>query len=238
VEAEEKMNRGIQILIGILCVLFAGAAGIYGRNTYLKEVSTYPIPVPIHAIPPYTLLSADQFQMREMPRTLESLPYFQTISEITGLISTGFIPAGLPIAKTSAVTPSLFRLADTGLEVLSIPVAPVSAVGGQVQIGQRVNLYHMIEKQSEENGGSSRRYFVVEAIASSVLVVDVRNSQGAQAGPVNRQQESGPLGTGEQIEQVQILTLALEPGRVQPVLEAVATAEKQGGLLWTTLALP
>lgn len=232
------MNRGIQILIGILCVLFAGAAGIYGRNTYLKEVSTYPIPVPIHAIPPYTLLSADQFQMREMPRTLESLPYFQTIAEITGLISTGFIPAGLPIAKTSAVTPSLFRLADTGLEVLSIPVAPVSAVGGQVQIGQRVNLYHMIEKQSEENGGSSGRSFVVEAIASSVLVVDVRNSQGAQAGPVNRQQESGPLGNEEQLEQVQILTLAIEPGRVQPVLQAVATAEKQGGLLWTTLAVP
>ena len=71
-----------------------------------------------------------------------------------------------------------------------------------------------------------------------MLVVDVRNSQGAQAGPADRQQESGSLGTEEQLEQVQILTLALEPGLVQPVLEAVATAEKQGGLLWTTLATP
>ena len=232
------MNRGIQIIIGALCILLAAAAGIYGRNTYLKEVSTYQIPVPVHAIPPYTLLSADLFQMREMPRTMENLPYFQTMSEMSGLISTAPIPAGLPVAKTSAVASSEFRLADAAFEVVSIPVAPVSAVGGQVQIGQRVNLYRMIEKQDETGEGSSIKSFTVEVIASSVLVVDVRNSQGAQAGPANRQQESGSLGTEEQLEQVQILTLALEPGLVQPVLEAVATAEKQGGLLWTTLATP
>jgi hypothetical protein len=95
--AEEIMNRGVQIITGGLCILLALAAGVYGRNTYLKEVSTYPVPVPIRAIPPYTLLSADLFQMREMPRAMERLPYFQTASE-----------------------------------VVSIPVTPVSTVGGQV----------------------------------------------------------------------------------------------------------
>ncbi len=232
------MNRGVQIIIGGLCILLALAAGIYGRNTYLKEVSTYQIPVPVHAIPPNTLLTVDLFQMREMPRAMENLPYFQTALEMSGLISTAPIPAGLPVAKTSAVAPSQFRLADAALEVVSIPVAPVSAVGGQIQIGQRVNLYRMIEKQGEEGEGSSTKAIAVEVIASSVLVVDVRNSQGAQAGPANHQQESGALGSEEQLEQVQILTLALEPGLVGSVLEAVATAEKQGGLLWTTLATP
>lgn len=42
----------------------------------------------------------------------------------------------------------------------------------------------------------------------------------------------------EPVEQVQILTLALLPESVQSVLDAVAKAEKQGGLLWTTLARP
>lgn len=41
----------------------------------------------------------------------------------------------------------------------------------------------------------------------------------------------------KQVEQVQILTLALEPNLVGTVLEAVAISEKQGGLLWTTLAI-
>jgi len=45
-------------------------------------------------------------------------------------------------------------------------------------------------------------------------------------------------GSSQQVEQVQILTLALEPELVQKVLDAVASAKKQGGLLWTTLATP
>ena len=230
------MNRSIQILVGFLSIVLALAAGIYGRNTYLKEVSTYQVPVPVQAIPPYTLLSSDLFQMREMPRTLESLPYFQTLADLTGLISTAPIPAGLPVAQANAVPAAEFRLADAAFEVVSIPVQPVSAVGGQVQIGQRVNLYRMVEQpRAVQADPTAKAEFRVERIASSVLVVDVRNSQGAQAGPDSSQPASA---SSDQLEQVQILTLALEPGLVQPVLDAVATAQKQGGLLWTTLATP
>ena len=232
------MNRGAQILIGVLSIVLALSAGIYGRNTYLKEVSTYQVPVPVQAIPSYTVLTPELFQMREMPRAMETLPYFQTVEEMVGLISTSPIPAGLPIAKTNAVSASLFRLADANFEVVSIPVKPVSAVGGQIQIGQRVNLYQIIEERPEEGEPiSSSPEFTVEMIAGSVLVVDVRNSQGAQAGPTNRQGTQA-VDDNEPAEQVQILTLALLPESVQSVLDAVAKAEKQGGLLWTTLARP
>jgi hypothetical protein len=40
------------------------------------------------------------------------------------------------------------------------------------------------------------------------------------------------------VEQVQILTLALAPEQVQKVLKVVGSSKKQGGLLWTTLAVP
>ena len=50
------MNRTVQFVIGVVAVVLAIAAGIYGRNVYLKEVSTYQIPVPVIAIPPYTCL--------------------------------------------------------------------------------------------------------------------------------------------------------------------------------------
>ncbi len=233
------MNRSLQILIGVLSVGLALAAGIYGRNLYLQEVSTYKVPVPIQTIQPYTVLSEDQFQLREMPRAMANLPYFQSISDMEGLISTTTIPAGLPVTKTSAVPAAQFRLADARYEVVSIPVAPVSAVGGQIQIGQRVNLYQMVEEQPDSDlVAGSETEFGVEAIASSVLVVDVRNSQGAQARPANTQAEAGTFSGSNQVEQVQILTLALEPDLVQKVLAAVALSEKQGGLLWTTLGIP
>lgn len=238
------MNRTVQFVIGVVAVVLAIAAGFYGRNVYLKEVSTYQIPVPVIAISPYTVLDESMFALRDMPRTMENLPYFQTTADLTGLISVSGLPAGLPVAKTSAVPPSQFRLADAAFEVLSIPVEPVSAVGGQIQIGQRVNLYHMIrqEPKSGENPNDPENAdrFTAERIAASVMVVDVRTSQGVTASPRSLAQEgnSSLAGGSDQVEQVQILTLALDPSLVQSVLDAVASSKKQGGLLWTTLATP
>jgi hypothetical protein len=244
VEQEKIVNRTVQFVIGLLAVCLAVAAGIYGRNAYLKEVSTYQIPVPVATIPPYTILSESMFALRDMPRTMESLPYFQTITDLKGLISVCGIPAGLPVAKTNAVAPNQFRLANAAFEVLSIPVEPVSAVGGQIQIGQRVNLYQMSKQPAPDwqaaNYTTDAEHFTVDRIAESVLIVDVRTSQGVTAGPAseNNNANSGVAGGSQQVEQVQILTLAIEPGLVQKVLDAVAASKKEGGLLWTTLATP
>ncbi len=239
------MNRTTQFIIGLLAVVLALAAGLYGRNAYLKEVSTYQIPVPVKDIQPYTVLDASFFEMREMPRAMETLPYFQSIQDLSGKIAVMKLSAGLPIASISAVAPAQFRLADATFEVVSIPVDPVSAVGGQIRIGQRVNLYQM-EKASDANStqsstqNESEGQIEVKQIASHVLVVDVRTSQGASAGPNNAETKSnGSLSSGsQQVDQVQILTLALAPDQVQTVLDAVAAAKKEGGLLWTTLAVP
>ena len=79
----------------------------------------------------------------------------------------------------------------------------------------------------------------VEQIASQVLVVDVRTSQGVSAGPVGAEEDSSSGISGSQtVEQEQILTLALAPDQVQKILEVVGSSKKQGGLLWTTLAIP
>lgn len=238
------MNRTVQFIIGVLAIGLAIAAGIYGRNTYLKEVSTYQIPVPIVEIPPYSVLTSEMFMLRDIPRMMENLPYYQKVEDLTGLISVSVLPAGLPVSQTAAVPPAQFRLADVAYEVVSIPIEPVSAVGGQIQIGQRVNLYQMIRLQVENSqtaqAEADTEHFTVECIAQSVLVVDVRTAQGVSAGPASEEVNGngGLSGSNQQVEQVQILTLALEPEQVQKVLDAVASAKKQGGLLWTTLATP
>lgn len=237
------MNRTAQFVIGLLAVLLAIIAGVYGRNVYLKEVSTYQIPVPVADIPPYTVLNESMFQMRDMPRTMEALPYYQSLADLKGQISVMKLVSGLPVSKASAVSSNQFRLADSAFEVVSIPVDPVSAVGGQIRIGQRVNLYQMVKESSsnsEQAGTETDSNIQVTLIASKVLVVDVRTSQGVNAGPGNEEGKSNDgLSSGsKQVEQVQILTLALLPEQVQTVLDAVAASKKQGGLLWTTLAVP
>jgi len=237
------MNRPIQFTIGLIALVLALGAGFYGRNAYLKEVSTVQIAVPVLPIAPYTLLSPDLFSLREVPRAMQTLPYFQNPEEMSGLISTVQLPAGLPVAKSLAVMPESFRLADNDFEVVSIPVEPVSAVGGQIHIGQRVNLYQMIDQDESETAATdkskSEQRLQVKQIAAGILVVDVRSSQGLAADSLQDQgQESASLSGSQQVEQTQILTLALPPNQVQEVLRAVATAKKQGGLLWTTLARP
>ena len=236
------MNRTIQFIIGLIAVVVALGAGFYGRNLYLKEVSTYQVPVPISAIPVYTVLNADMFQMREMPRIIESLPYCQSIQDLNGKISTVPLSADLPVAQANAVPIVQFRLADAAFEVLSIPVEPVSAVGGQIRIGERVNLYQVLpEKIDPEKANISANdqpTFKVELIAGSILVVDVRNAQGVAAESNQKSEDNSALGGSPQNEQLQILTLAVKPEAVDVILNAVAVSKKQGGLLWTTLALP
>ena len=236
------MSCFTQFIIGLIAIALALGAGFYGRNLYLKEVSTYQVPVPVNVIPAYTVLQADLFQMREMPRTMESLAYFQSIQDLDGTISAVPLTAGLPIAQTSAVPVANFRLADATLEVLSIPVEPVSAVGGQVRIGERVNLYQVMPGKTD-NGNSDipldqQPEFSVNLIVSSVLVVDVRNAQGVAAETGQESDSNSTFNSSPQTEQVQILTLAVEPEAVRNILNAVANAKKQGGLLWTTLATP
>jgi Flp pilus assembly protein CpaB len=236
------MNRVTQFIIGLIAIALALGAGFYGRNLYLKEVSTYQVPVPVNAIPAYTILRADLFQMREMPRTMESLPYFQSIQNLDGKISTVSLPAGLPVAKVNAVPVTLFRLADADYEVLSIPVEPVSAVGGQIRIGEQVNLYQVLPEEVDPKetviSAHNQPTFKVELIAGSVLVVDVRNAQGVAAESNQKRENNSTFGGSPQNEQVQILTLAVKPEFTDAILNAVAVSKKQGGLLWTTLALP
>jgi len=167
------------------------------------------------------------------------LPYYQSVQALNGKLSTIALTAGLPVAQASAVSPTEFRLADPEFEVISIPVEPVSAVGGQIRIGDRVNLYQVLaETTNADQIQTNNPTFSVNQIAASVLVVDVRTAQGVSANSNQTGESTAPLAGSNQNEQVQILTLSVKPEMINTILQAVATSKKQGGLLWTTLALP
>ena len=233
------MNRTLQFLIGLISILTALVIGYLGRNMYLKEVSTDQIPVPIHPIPSYTLLDQSMFQMKELPKAVTAMSYYGTLEELDGKISVVALPEGLPVPNAQAVPIETFRLAEADMEVISIPIEPVSAVGGQIRIGEHINLYRMVLDQQTNNlSGEQDSRIRILCIAEDVLVVDVRNAQGASAEAQQSQQDAGVFSSQTQQEQVQILTLAVPPGMIGEILDAVAAVKKQGELLWTTLAIP
>lgn len=232
------MSRTWQMAIGVLAAVLALLAGIYGRSLYLKEVSTYLIPVPAADIQPYTVLRAEMFQMKEMPRAFAGLAYYQSAAELDGRVAAGRLSGGLPVPLDMAIPVQDFRLADASLEVISFPVEPVSAVGGQIHIGSRINIYRMVVDPEKPAAGGQPNY-VVEQIATSTLVVDVRSMSGAPASARTQDGETGLLsGQNQQAEQTQILTIAVDPALTATILDAVTAVKKRGGLLWTSLAVP
>ena len=99
----------------------------------------------------------------------------------------------------------------------------------------------MLPEKTEEKGivsASNLPRFKVDLIAGSILVVDVRNAQGVAAESSQKNTGNSAFSSSPQSEQVQILTLAVKPELVNDILNAVANAKKQGGLLWTTLSIP
>jgi Flp pilus assembly protein CpaB len=234
------MKRIAQLLIGLLSIALAVGAGIYGRNLYLSQVTTYQVPVPAKDIPPYTVLTSDLFVMRDMPRAMETLPYYQTTSALIGKLSTTQLVANLPVATSYAVPVADFRLADASFEVISIPVEPMSAVGGQIKVGDRVNIYQAVKTDptsdaSSTSSSSSTEHFQIQTVAADVLVVDVRNRQGTLAETQDATEKST---TNTQTIQLQILTIAVKPDNVHTILNAIALSQQEGSLLWTTLAVP
>jgi hypothetical protein len=91
---------------------------------------------------------------RDFPRALiaDQGDYATQPDELTGKITTSRLAAGLPIPARLVAIPSEFRLADADLEVLSLPVTPAIAVGGQIQIGDQVNIYYLTAWEEPATG--------------------------------------------------------------------------------------
>jgi hypothetical protein len=187
-------------LIGLISLALAVTAGIYGRNAYLKDVSTIQIPVPVQPISAYTLLTSDRFVLKEVPRAMQSMAYYQLLSYLNGKISTSTLQVGLPVPQADASSPETFRMAGADYEVLSIPVEPVSAVGGQIHVGQRINLYTMTDSVPTSQSGDLTTPHTpqVEQIVSSILIVDVRSSQGLAADSMETQKSESSTFSGSQ----------------------------------------
>jgi Flp pilus assembly protein CpaB len=150
---------------------------------------------------------------RDFPRALIETQgdYATQPEDLTGKITTSRLVAGLPIPTRLVVSPSEFRLADPDLEVLSLPVTPEVAVGGQIQIGDQVNIYRLTAWEEPVVG-----LLTPSGIASSGSIWNtVPDSMG----------DSGPSDAGDAIQTGITLTETVSTAQTQTFtkIELIAT---------------
>jgi len=242
-----------KILIGLIALAVALAAGQYAYQQYDRLVTTTEIVVPSVALPPYSLITAGDLTLRALPRPLLHEPIYTKPSELVGKVTTARLAAGQLIYRHQAVEAGQFRLADDPtLEVVSFPVQVEQAVGGQVRPGSRVNIYRAVYQTSVKTDNAitatmlitDAEYAGVEVLADSVLVVDVRAQKGEPATTVESRPTasstsnlpgSSSASSKQQVMPVQIVTVAVPPEIARDIVRLVA--ETHGPVdLWLSLS--
>jgi len=235
------MRKLWPVVLLIFALLVGGGVFAYASRSFDRLVATRPLVVAAVPLPPYTIVTEDMLIVRELPRVLEAEPIYLEPAEVVGRITTGPIPAGALLYRAQVVAPAQFRLAPAELEVVSIPVDPARAVGGQIEIGHVVNIYRVALERNTLGENSLPELLEGKGAAAELLVtapvVDVRDSRGL---PTNEQQAASQIEREGQVtpenRPLQIVTLAVPAGLVQPLVELAV--EQSGGEyeLWLSLA--
>lgn len=235
------MRKLWPVVLLIFALLVGGGVFAYASRSFDRLVATRPLVVAAVPLPPYTIITEDMLEVRELPRVLEAEAIYLEPAEVVGRITTGPIPAGALLYRAQVVAPAQFRLAPAELEVVSIPVDPARAVGGQIEIGHVVNIYRVALERNTLGENSLPELLASKGAAAELLVtapvVDVRDSRGL---PTNEKQAASQIEREGQVTSenrpLQIVTLAVPPELVQPVVELAVEQSSGEYELWLSLA--
>jgi len=245
-------TRIVTLIIGLLSLAAGAFAATYAYRQYNRLVATADIVVPAAPVPPYTRITPDLLKVRQVPRPILQEPVYQTAEQLVGKISTVPLIPDEPVYLAYAVTLSQFRLSsDPQLEVVSFPVDPAQAVGGQVRAGSRVNIYRAAVRRPSEIPTSatqavSTTLSEVEVLASYVHVVDVRGGRGEPVrvlgttgdptlAAASDSSKTSSNGQSQQQVPLQIVTVAVPP-EIAGKIVGLAAEQKAGVQLWVSLA--
>jgi hypothetical protein len=248
----KKQNRWF-LIVGLLSLLAAAGGGLYAYRFYDSLVTTATAVTVARAVPPYTVLTPDLIVERDVPRGILQEPIYRTVEELAGRVTTTALCPDQLVYRHQAVPASEFRYAeDPALEVVSFPVDPERAVGGQIQIGHRVNVYRVriipaggkVDRQGAAIRPTTEDTVVIpiegkgaeaEVLAEGIPVVDVRAKQGE---PANRPAVSSQIeqtARPESTKPLQILTVAVDHETALGLVELAV--EEQGEYeIWVSLA--
>ncbi len=236
------MNRKTQTLLGVLALLLALISGV-GAYWFLGTfAATATVPVPRQIIPAGALISPDLLEIREVPRVLLQEPIYTAANDLLGQVAQIPLYPGVVVYHHHAVPLREYRLVDDpSLVVVSLPVDPARAVGGQVQTGHRVDIWQLPQIRGQQEEETTP--LTATLVLSDVLVVDVRANQGqavarrpqAVPGQVQGNTSSTAQPSTANVP-LQILTVALPVSQTHTFMDWLAAEENGIAVLWVTLA--
>ena len=243
-------QRKVLLLVLLISVAVSLGVFFYAQGEFQRLVASRPVVVALEEIPPYTIITPEMLTTKEMARTIERENVYLDMSEVAGKITTINLPAGALIYREYAVPLAEFHICDDErLEVVSFPVRPDKAVGGQVRINNLVNVYRIAVGSNPTTGLSpdemlARRGAAVELLAANILVKGVRTGAGEPGGEI-RPTTAGQAGqSSSQVEEgqpryvpIQILTVCAPPDTVARIVGLMG--ETKGPYdFWVTMAPP
>ncbi len=237
------MKRRTQFLIALLALVAAAGVGWFVYRTFASMVTTAEVVTPAVTVPAGALITPEMLTVKTVPRPLLEEEIYARPEDLAGRVAVVPLYPGMVVYRTFAVPPEAYRLAeDPALEVVSFPVDPAKAVGGQLQPGHRVDIWRLVAVRP--TSGLTVTEVVAQTWATATLlvenvpVVDVRSGSGQpyarapQAIPGEVSPEAQPSGGGVAL---QILTVAVPRDVAQALLTLVAE-ERSAAELWVTLA--
>lgn len=157
------MSRRITILIATIAILVGGVSACALFRNGAPYAQSVNLVVPATVIPAYTVITPDMLQERAFPEVMEQASVYRTMDEVVGnLTTTKLVPEQLIYVHQLTAPQSFYFTSDTEMEVVSFPIKPEQAVGAQLRIGQRINVYHPAAQAN--------------AIGSELIVSDVRTA--------------------------------------------------------------
>lgn len=234
------MKKGL--ILTILGVVILLVAGYFGRQSYQnarRSIITTRIIVAKQVIPANTEITVGMLTAREVPRAILNEPIYISAKDMVGKMSKVIIPANVPIYQAWLVRKGNFHyVEDPSLTIVSFPVTSVEAVGGLLHAGQRVDIWRVSHAIIPTMKGLSAAQLLqqnsaaVQPIAFDVLTVDVRSSQGQEAGNVPNKNK----GTGtNQLIPPQIISVAVHQHTAMRIIRLANEIGAQYSL-WVSLS--
>ena len=202
------------------------------------------------------------FKTRSFPAPMAQESVYRDASEVAGKIATITLKPDQLVYRDQLVPLKQFRYSDDErLEIVSFPIKPEQAVGGQIKPGQRINVYRIVlqatPNQSVVTSPDPKVWLAapgagIEILESDVLVVDVRSTQGSpmvsppkvqsqrdfqsQTADVTTYQTADTSSSNTN-RPLTILTVAVPPDVAKDILRLAGESQVASRyLLWVSLA--
>ena len=238
------MSRRTQIVIGIIALLVASGAGLLLYANFSRMVTTTQVVSPARLIPAGALIESSMLSTREVPRPLLNEDIYVKVDDLVGKVAVVPLRPGMIVYRTFAVPLREYRFVDDpAYSVVSFPVEPARAVGGQIQPGHRVDIWQLVALPPASGEITSTGWATATILARNVLVVDVRSSAGQavarspQAVPGQVQSSASSASSSGSTVPLQILTVAVPADVAREILSLVAMQQARSTVnLWVSLS--